>query len=417
LVSTLSWAQNPIIYLFGNKPDTVSVYSKWYEPGFVAFDLRLNNISDDVVIISNVNESKLGNYEVEYSVMDSFGNYYQTSRKVVVIDNKPPVLTLIGSPIDTIDILEADSLSGFEVLDNYDKNPEVTITGKVDTASFGIYETEYCATDQSGNKTCLKRSVVVMDRIPPKLTLNGESTIMHGQCNDYIDAGYSVFENYPFGLSIDTFSTLPSVNDSLGQFFLTYVATDSFGNTDTTTRTIEVLDFTPPTIELIGSSKIYIERWAEFEDPGVAVDDFCSNNENITVIKEGNFTNSAYEGTYFLDYSAEDISGNVSDEVRRYIIVGNLDTVGIEANPIEEIEIFPNPFTDKITIQLWEKSSSMDKEGTLTVYNTTGIEVLTNSFILKEKSIEIEFNDLMNGVYIIEININGERFRQAIIKQ
>ncbi|MGB0431573.1 MAG: immunoglobulin-like domain-containing protein [Bacteroidia bacterium] len=362
------------------------------------FDNKLNNISHRVKVISSVDETTLGVYLVNYSVADTFGNLTSITRKVVVLDTTKPILTLIGNPIDTIDILESDSLSGFHVIDNYDKNPEVTIYGKVDTAQFGTYEIEYCATDQSGNKTCLKRSVVVTDRIPPQITLEGESTILHEQCNDYTDAGYSITENYPFGLRVDTFSTLPSVNDSLGLFFVTYIATDSFGNTDTATRTVILDDFTPPTIELIGQSKIYIERWAEFEDPGVVVKDFCSNNENITVIKEGNFINSASEGTYFLDYSAEDISGNISKPVRRYIVVGNLDTVGIEEYTLANLEVYPNP----TSATLYVKFQNTFK-GNISLYNSQLTQIKSFNIRNSANQVEISCESLSAGIYFLMI--------------
>lgn len=57
------------------------------EPGFIAVDNYDGNITDNVVVTSNV-EDKVGEYEVNYSVLDSSGNKATATRKVKILDKE-----------------------------------------------------------------------------------------------------------------------------------------------------------------------------------------------------------------------------------------------------------------------------------------------------------------------------------------
>jgi len=95
-------------------------------------------------------------------------------------------------------------------------------------------------------------------------------------------------------------------------------------------------------------------------------------------------------------------SPNGADSCHYYINVG-----------IEEIDnsfsFHPNPVQDIFTI---ESTIAIDE---ITIYNLQGQAVLTQK--TKEKLIRIDFNGYVNGVYFIEVVMDGERIRGKLIKE
>ena len=55
--------------------------------GATAIDFNQNDISDKIIINNTVIDTKIGNYVIDYSVVDDFGNKNEQSRNVNVIFN------------------------------------------------------------------------------------------------------------------------------------------------------------------------------------------------------------------------------------------------------------------------------------------------------------------------------------------
>lgn len=74
---------HPIIELKGKD---VSMYtgSKYEEPGYSASDAYDGDLTDKVLVTNNIDENKIGVYDVVYSVTDSSGNSSEATRKVNV---------------------------------------------------------------------------------------------------------------------------------------------------------------------------------------------------------------------------------------------------------------------------------------------------------------------------------------------
>jgi len=77
----------PKIELKGSNKVYVFKNNKYYEKGYESFDNCDGDITDKIIINSNVNTSKVGNYKVNYSVYDDFGNNSSVSREVIVYDD------------------------------------------------------------------------------------------------------------------------------------------------------------------------------------------------------------------------------------------------------------------------------------------------------------------------------------------
>ena len=130
---------------------------------YVEYGIKVYNngidISDKVKIDdSMIDTSKLGEYNVKYQIGDEY-----IYRKVIVIDKVSPVIKLNGGNEVYILLGGKYEEAGYVVTDNYDTNldSQVNISGTVDTNTEGNYELVYSVSDNSGNKTEVKRTVIV----------------------------------------------------------------------------------------------------------------------------------------------------------------------------------------------------------------------------------------------------------------
>lgn len=77
----------PEIVLNGDNNVTIYQNEKYVDEGFLVIDNYDGNLSDKVIVTSNVNNSKLGNYKIKYKISDSSGNTTEVVRGVQVVEN------------------------------------------------------------------------------------------------------------------------------------------------------------------------------------------------------------------------------------------------------------------------------------------------------------------------------------------
>ena len=82
---------SPVINLNGNKEINLYVNNKYNEEGFSATDSFEGDLTNNVVISSNVDYSKKGTYSIKYSVSDSSGNNTSIERKINITEK--PIVT------------------------------------------------------------------------------------------------------------------------------------------------------------------------------------------------------------------------------------------------------------------------------------------------------------------------------------
>ncbi len=87
-------------------------------------------------------------------------------------------------------------------------------------------------------------------------------------------------------------------------------------------------------------------------------------------------------------------------------------SVNIQENVKEEdISVYPNPFTNKITI----KQTAMNIK-TIEVYNSIGALVFKESETIKTNTHTISLNDFKSGFYLIKIETENSRITKSLIK-
>lgn len=151
----------PELKLLGKKEINLSLNEKYTEPGY---KIVPNNKKYKVVIDNNIDENKTGSYEVKYSLQVK-NKIINKVRKVNVVDNISPEITLKGS--DNIKLYESSDYEepGFIAFDNYDGDITKNVIVQNDIKEeIGDYKITYIVEDSSGNKTMVTRNVKILDK-------------------------------------------------------------------------------------------------------------------------------------------------------------------------------------------------------------------------------------------------------------
>lgn len=234
-----------------------------------------------------------------------------------------PVISIIGSEVVSIEVGTNYSDSGATALDDVDGNLSAFIitTTNLNTQVVGTYYVRYNVSDNNGNSAEVERTVhVTPDITPPVITLNGVSPMAVVLGTQFIDPGVTAVDSYDGPLPANSIQVSGMVNSlQLGQYILTYTASDQAGNMASITRTVNVGDTTVPQLYLKGADTIYLPLGQTFVDPGVVVLDNNSNNLPYSV--DYSVIDNTVVGDYLLTYSAEDSSGNVANPVFRIVAV------------------------------------------------------------------------------------------------
>jgi uncharacterized repeat protein (TIGR01451 family) len=193
----------------------------------------------------------------------------------------------------------------------------------------------WTATDGAGNTASATQTVTVHDAAPPVITLNGSSSVTVECHTSFTDPGATAHDS-----CAGDFAATASGNVNInapGNYTITYNATDPSGNAAApVTRTVHVVDTTPPTITLNGSNPMTVECHTSFTDPGATAHDGCSGDFAATA---SGTVNVNVPGSYTLTYNASDPSGNAATAVTRTVNV--VDTTA------------PTITLKNVTISLW----------------------------------------------------------------
>ena len=319
----------PMITLVGANPQTIEVGSAYVELGATASDNHDGDISGSIVVdASAVNTSVLGSYSVTYDVTDAEGNAaVQVTRTVDVVDTTAPVITLVGSNPQTIEVGGSYVELGATASDNVDGDISGSIVidvSAVVTSVLGSYSVTYDVTDSSGNPAVqVTRTVDVVDTTAPVITLVGSNPQTIEVGGSYIELGATASDNVDGDISgsivIDASAVVTSV---LGSYSVTYDVTDAEGNAATqVVRTVDVVDTTPPVITLVGSNPQTIEVGGSYTELGATATDNYDGDISGSIVIDASGVNTSAVGSYPVTYNVSDGNGNAAVGVVRTVDV------------------------------------------------------------------------------------------------
>jgi PKD repeat protein len=315
----------PVLVLTPPLVYTVEVGINPPEPGYTAIDNVGNALNNNVIITSNLNINKVGNYTRTYSITDAF-NFTKTAvRQIRVRDTTKPVWVKkfvgatykhqINTPFLPLNIVTAT--------DNYDKVLTVTPISGVNANVMGKYFVVYNVTDSSGNAaTTLTIPVDVSDFIKPSITLIGNLTTEVEVYSSFTIPGVTATDNYCASNTLTIVRTPNTLrNDTLGIFPVKFVVTDCVGNSDSIIRFMQVSKRSKPVITLLGSDPMNLPRFCEFQEPGFLVKDNYFTNLKSQVLTDATKLRNDVPGIYSVTYVVTDPFGNRSLTVTRQVNV------------------------------------------------------------------------------------------------
>lgn len=228
----------PIFQMIGESTIELEYGNEYVEHGVNAYT-KFKNISNNVIIESDVDTSKVGTYHVAYKVPSKNG-YDTYTRTVIVKDRKAPELTLEGGETVELDFGKEYVEPGFKATDEYDgdlTNNVVITKNQLENGSYDIY---YVVTDSSSNKTEKVRHIKITDLTAPVIKLNGNSVVSVSTNGSYVDQGATATDNKDGDLTSKIVKEGNVDTSKDGKYTITYFVTDNNGNKSSVQRTVLV---------------------------------------------------------------------------------------------------------------------------------------------------------------------------------
>ena len=142
-------------------------------------------------------------------------------------------ISLQGNKTVTIEVNEKYEELGAKVSGT---NTKYKIKGKVDTTKLGKYTITYTIKVMKTTKK-VTRTVTIIDKTPPVITLKNQDITIY-QNENFTDPGYEVTDNYDKNIKVTPEGKVDT--NSVGEYTITYTATDSSKNKTTVTRKVTV---------------------------------------------------------------------------------------------------------------------------------------------------------------------------------
>lgn len=226
------------------------------------------------------------------------------------------------------------------------------------------------------------------DTQPPTIQVLGNNPARVELGNTYSDLGAAVTDNVNNNLGYDVSGVSDVDTDAVGEYIVTYTATDQAGNTSQATRTVivfdpnapqetddsatstpsqgqdttqstststttddqtnqstttpeqEPADTTAPTIELNGSATVEVEQGNTYTDAGATATDDTDGDITDQITADNPVDTSAL-GEYTVRYTVSDAAGNTAEATRTVTVVEPADTEApiIELNGSASVEV------------------------------------------------------------------------------
>ncbi|MES2779990.1 MAG: immunoglobulin-like domain-containing protein, partial [Bacteroidota bacterium] len=272
----------------------------------------------------------------------------------------------------------------------------------------------YNAADGSGNiAPTYYVTVVVKDLVPPSIKLVGDNPLTVDVYTTFNDPGVQTSDNYyPNVTTVRT--GLPSMS-TLGDYTVTYTATDGAGNTSTVTRLVKVVDRIAPEIQLLGKNPIILCRFGTYIESGVKVKDnyYSDSTLQSILVTDKSKLDVSRPGLYYVIYTVTDPSNNVAEPAKRLIQVienGPCATGIQELSNNSNISVYPNPNKGIFTIANKTQSNIV----AVRVMDIIGKTVYSQT--TQSNEVEVDLTSMNKGMYMVVIkDENGNEFSSKVV--
>lgn len=234
---------NYYIDLTGDSEIIIYQFSEYIEPGYNGYDDNSLDLTDKVVVSTDLDTQNIGSYTITYTL-----NNTKKQRNINVIE-KPIGATYIYLFGESKIILEKNAKyiePGYEVVDSVDGilTDKVEVINNVDTSKPGVYNVIYSVVNSSNVTTQEKRIVVVVGE---ELSLSLSDTNYTNK-TIYINAHtidpYFDYITLPNGNTIDSSNYQYAVSSNGTYKFISH---NKLGKTSEATIKVTNIDKTKPT--------------------------------------------------------------------------------------------------------------------------------------------------------------------------
>ena len=317
----------PVITLNGGNSVYVELGSAFADPGATANDTCAGPVP--VVASGLVHTSAVGTNTLVYTAGDGSGNTNTAIRTVIVRDTTPPTISWSFTNL----VLNADTncsagmpdVTGTNYILAIDLSGALTISqSPANNAPLpaGTNTVVITVEDASRNAAYSTNTVVVFDRTPPVITLNGSNPMFAELGRAFTDPGATADDTCAGPVPVVVSGTVNT--SAVGTNTLVYAADDGSGNTNLAVRAVIVRDTTPPTILWSFTNLIL----ATDANCSAAMPDVTGTNYILATALSGELTLTQSPdvgavllmGTNFAVITVADVYGNTTDSTNTIVV-------------------------------------------------------------------------------------------------
>jgi len=321
----------PVITILGDNPYTLERFDPYVDPG-ATVDIGSVLTTDT----SNTQNTSIGSFVVVYNATDgNTAHDVVQTRTVNVVDTVPPVITILGDNPYTLERFDPYVDPGATVDRGSILTTDLTAVSNI-LAHGSSFDVTYTATDgNTSHDVTQTRTVNVLDRKPPQITLLGDNPYLMQPAIDFrtvdplfeVDLGTSVTIDY--SNVVDTHTST---------FTVVYTASDGVHPDVIKTRQVAINDNQSPIVTLNGASIITLERYDPYLDEGVTLD------PGSVLVSTTSTLDNTVVGSYTITYEATDYINPNTTNVRTINVVDTTPPVvtlnGSSSVILERYDVF-----------------------------------------------------------------------------
>ncbi len=276
--------------------------------------------------VQNYTYTTPGSYTAKLTVNDNNGGTTEhtttvtVKTKVIQVNRAPVISSFTATAISDMsikfswNISDADSDTLACSLDiNNDGSADYTIENCTSNSvqnhnflEFGDFTAKLIVTDTKKASVFATQTLSIVDITAPIITLTGQASITLLQDTDYQEPGATATDNIDPEITVIITGTVD--NTTVGDYTITYSATDQAGNTSTVTRTITIREPKP-----------FITTWKTDNEGTIT-------GQNSIYIGT---TENDYNYNYNVDWGDESISENITGNISHTYAAPGTYTVSI----------------------------------------------------------------------------------------
>ncbi len=127
------------------------------------------------------------------------------------------------------------------------------------------------------------------------------------------------------------------------------------------------------------------------------------NGDSIPGANSQSYT-VAVNGNYSVSYSYIPACASISEEI-------NFSSVGFQDNSLPSFSLYPNPFSDEITVEL----SEVQESTTMTIIDLSGRKIFQTEISGASQNLDLSY--LTNGVYVLHLRNSKHTITKRMIKK